>query len=264
MAVNDVRVWDGGQWVSIRGPKGDTGAPGAAATITVGTVTTGAPGSSVQVTDTNPSTSAATFNFTIPRGDAGQAATVQVGTVVTGAAGSQAQITNAGTANAAVLNFTIPKGDKGDPGSGVTIKGTLAGTATALPAGPATGDMYILGDPVPTAAPNPATGSKAVGDGIVWNGTAWTNVGPIRGPQGIQGNPGSAATIAVGNVTGLAAGATPTVQNTGTAQAAVFAFGIPQGEKGEPGTPGKNAEVYTNVETSPPSGQATGAIWLVN
>lgn len=263
MPVSDVRVFDGTNWVSIKGPKGDTGSAGAAATIAIGTVSTGAPGTSVQITDSNPSASAATFNFTIPRGDAGQAATVQVGTVTTGAAGSNAQITNAGTANAAVLNFTIPKGDKGDPGSGVTIKGTLSGAGTALPAG-AAGDMYILGNPVPTAAPASASGPAQEGDGVVWNGSAWSNVGPIRGPQGTQGNPGAAATITVGTVTGLAAGSTPTVANTGTAQAAVFAFGIPQGEKGDPGTPGTNAQVYTNLEASPPTGMNTGAIWLVN
>lgn len=263
MAVSDVRIFDGTNWVSIKGPKGDTGSAGAAATIAIGTVSTGAPGTSVQITDSNPSPSAATFNFTIPRGDAGQAATVQVGTVTTGAAGSNAQVTNAGTANAATLNFVIPKGDKGDPGSGVTIKGTLTGTATALPAGPANGDMYILGNPVPTAAPASASGPAQEGDGIVWQGSSWANVGPIRGPQGIQGNPGAAATITVGTVTGLAAGSTPTVANTGTAQAAVFAFGIPAGATGAKGDPGQNAQVYTNIETSPPTGMNTGAIWLV-
>lgn len=55
------------------GPKGDTGntgPAGAAATIAIGAVTTGSPGSSVSVTNSGTS-SAAVFNFTIPRGDKG-------------------------------------------------------------------------------------------------------------------------------------------------------------------------------------------------
>ena len=60
-------------------PKGDTGAAGsngadgsdgAAATIAIGTVTTGNAGSSAVVTNSG-SSSAATFNFTIPKGDTG-------------------------------------------------------------------------------------------------------------------------------------------------------------------------------------------------
>lgn len=57
-------------------PRGNTGLPGtngtngAAATIAVGTVTTGAPGSSAIITNAGTS-SAAVFNFTIPRGDTG-------------------------------------------------------------------------------------------------------------------------------------------------------------------------------------------------
>lgn len=63
-----------GYWVEINpgvlGPKGDDGADGAAATITVGTVTTGAAGSSVTVTNSGTS-SAAVFDFSIPVGATG-------------------------------------------------------------------------------------------------------------------------------------------------------------------------------------------------
>jgi len=52
------------------GLSGPPGAAGSAATISVGTVTTGAAGSSASVTNAG-SSSAATFNFTIPRGDTG-------------------------------------------------------------------------------------------------------------------------------------------------------------------------------------------------
>jgi len=52
------------------GPQGPTGPQGPAGTITVGTVTTGAAGSSVAITNSGTST-AATLNFTIPKGDKG-------------------------------------------------------------------------------------------------------------------------------------------------------------------------------------------------
>ena len=131
-----------------QGPKGDTGAtgpqgpkgdPGAAATITVGTTTTGAAGTDASVTNVG-TTSAAKFNFTIPKGDTGAtgpqgekgdtgatgpqgpkgdpgaAATITIGTTTTGAAGTDASVTNVGTTSAAKFNFTIPKGDTGATG----------------------------------------------------------------------------------------------------------------------------------------------------
>jgi len=55
---------------SLIGPKGDTGSTGAAATIAAGTTTTGAAGTNASVTNAGTS-SAAVFNFTIPKGDKG-------------------------------------------------------------------------------------------------------------------------------------------------------------------------------------------------
>nr|DAM34874.1 MAG TPA: hypothetical protein [Caudoviricetes sp.] len=48
-----------------------------------------------------------------------------------------------------------------------------------------------------------------------------------RGEKGDTGETGSAATVAVGTVTGLGAGATPTVTNSGDEHNAVLDFGIP-------------------------------------
>lgn len=78
-----------------------------------------------------------------------------------------------------------PEGPAGKDGSGVTIKGT----ATTYPptASPATGDMWIVGDPVPAGSP---PGTEA-GDGLVWTGTSWENVGGIRGPKGDKGADGA-------------------------------------------------------------------------
>jgi hypothetical protein len=129
-----------------KGDKGDTGAAGAAATITLGTVSTGTAGSSVSITNSGTS-SAAVFNFSIPRGDkgdqgnigntgpagaAGAAATISVGSTTTGAAGSSASVSNSGTSSAAVFNFTIPRGDKGDTGNtGATGATGAAGAGVA-------------------------------------------------------------------------------------------------------------------------------------
>jgi hypothetical protein len=253
MALTDVRVWDGTQFVSIKGPKGETGSTGTAASVTVGTTTEGP----AAVTNSGTST-AAVLNFSVPKGADGQAATITVGATTTGAAGTQASVTNVGTQSAAVLNFTVPagpKGDKGADGTGVSIKGT----ATAWPpsATPTAGDMYILGDPVPVGAP---AGSQP-GDGVVYDGTGWSNVGSIQGPKGEKGDDGLSATAAVGTTTTLAAGAQATVTNVGTSAAAVFNFGIPQGAKGDKGDNGENFEVYS--QDTQPTAKNVGALWLV-
>lgn len=123
------------------GTPGSDGQDGAAATITVGTVTTGKPGSQAKVVNAGTS-NAAVLNFTIPRGATGatgnpgadgKAATIQIGSVTTGAAGSNVSVTNSGNSSNAILNFTIPKGDKGDKGD----------TGNTGPQGPA-GDSSLF------------------------------------------------------------------------------------------------------------------------
>jgi hypothetical protein len=124
------------------GPPGNQGAPGAAATIAVGSTVTLTPGSSATVNNSG-SSSAATFNFGIPagvqgnagatgatgpQGATGTAATIAVGSTTTGAPGTNASVTNTGTSSTAIFAFTIPRGDvgaQGPPG----------------PAGAGTGDM---------------------------------------------------------------------------------------------------------------------------
>jgi len=68
------------------GTPGTPGTPGTAATINVGTTTTGSAGSSASVTNSG-STSAAVFNFTIPRGDTGQAGSPGQGVATGGTVG---------------------------------------------------------------------------------------------------------------------------------------------------------------------------------
>jgi hypothetical protein len=119
-------------------PLVEQGPPGTAATVNAGTTTTGAAGTSASVTNVG-TTSAAVFNFVIPRGDTGatgstgSAATVAAGTTTTGAAGSSATVVNSGTSSAAVFDFTIPRGDTGATGAtGAT------GTAATIAAGTTT------------------------------------------------------------------------------------------------------------------------------
>ena len=104
------------------GPQGPQGVPGEAATVTVGTTSTLPAGSDATVQNVG-STSAAIFNFGIPKGDKGDtgetgaAATISVGTTTTLEPGEDATVTNSGTSSAAVFDFGIPKGAKGDTGS---------------------------------------------------------------------------------------------------------------------------------------------------
>ena len=146
------------------GTAGTNGTNGTAATVAVGTVTTGSAGSSAAVTNSG-TTSAATLNFTIPRGDAGTngtngtngtAATIAVGTVTTGAAGTSASVTNAGTTSAAVFNFTIPRGDTGAGGGGsgtVTSVGLILPSLFSVAGSPVTGSGNITAT-LATQSPN--------------------------------------------------------------------------------------------------------------
>jgi hypothetical protein len=68
---------------------------------------------------------------------------------------------------------------------------------------------------------------------------SWT-VMAQAGSTGPTGPAGAAATVSIGTVTTLAAGAQATVTNTGTTEAAVLNFGIPQGVQGATGSGGSS------------------------
>jgi len=86
-----------------------------------------------------------------------------------------------------------------------------------------------------------------------YNGSEWVVVAGSRpgptGATGATGPQGLAATIAAGAVTTLTAGSNATVSNTGTANAAVFSFGIPRGATGATGAAGvagtRGSKTYT-------------------
>lgn len=71
-------------------------------------------------------------------------------------------------------------------------------------------------------------------------GSGGSGAGPKGdpGPKGTDGKDGTAATIKIGAVTTTAPGTNAKITNSGTANAAVFNFSIPKGEKGEKGNMG--------------------------
>ncbi|MCU1251545.1 MAG: Collagen triple helix repeat-containing protein [Edaphobacter sp.] len=249
------------QILALAGAAGATGTAGASSTIVVGTVTPLAAGATPTVSNSG-SSSAATFNFGIPAGatgatgtqgttgttgSPGTAATVSVGSVSTGAAGSAAAVSNAGTTSAAVLNFTIPQGLAGATGSTGTT-GT-AGAAATIAVGTVT---PLSAGATPTVSNSGSSSAATLNFGIPAGATGAT------GSTGTTGTAGAAATVAVGTVTPLAAGATPTVTNSGTPSAAVLAFGIPAGAMGSTGSAGSAATISVGtVTTGAPASSAT-------
>ena len=166
------------------------GLPGTAATIAAGTTTTTAAGSSATVSNSGTS-SAAVFNFGIPRGDTGAtgatgstgaAATVAAGTTTTGAAGSSASVTNSGTTSAAVFDFTIPRGNTG--ATGATGSTGATGAAATIAAGTTT----TLSPGTSATVTNVGTSSAATFDfGIPQGAIGATGATGATGAQGVAG-----------------------------------------------------------------------------
>ena len=214
-AVFDFTVPKGDQ--GIQGIQGIQGETGTAATVAAGTTTTGTPGTNASVTNTG-SSSAASFDFTIPRGDTGAtgpAGTVAIGTTTTGAAGSSASVTNTGTSTAANLEFTVPKGDQGIQG----IQGVQGIQGDIGPAGT-------------VAIGTTTTGAAGSSASVTNTGTSTAANLEFTIPRGAQGVQGPAATVAVGTTTTGAAGTNGSVTNSGSSSAAVFDFTVPRGADG--------------------------------
>jgi len=198
--------------VGATGATGSTGATGAAATIAVGTTTTGAAGSSATVTNSGTS-SAATFNFTIPRGDtgatgatgsAGPANTLTVSGTTTGAAGSSASVTVSGTSPNQSLAFTIPRGDTG--ATGATGSTGAAGAAATIAVGTTT--TGAAGSSATVT--NSGTSSAAVFDFTIPAGA--TGATGATGNTGATGSQGPSGVVAV----------TSPITNSGTSTSATI------------------------------------------
>ena len=91
------------------------------------------------------------------------------------------------------------QGVAGADGTSITILGEVA-DCTGLPnAGANTnGDLYILDADDAGCSYGPGL----AGDGYVWDGTTWLNIGPLRGPQGVQGAAGTNGTAGTAGTNG--------------------------------------------------------------
>lgn len=121
-----------------------------------------------------------------------------------------------------------PQGEVGPPGpQGNSL--TLEGVVTAWPpsATPDIGDLYLLVSPIPVGAI-----SGQPGDGILWTGTNWINVGPIRGPQGERGLTGSSG------ATGTTGPVGPQGPKGDAGPQGIQGIQGPQGQPGVPGASG--------------------------
>ena len=109
----------------------------------------------------------------------------------------------------------------------------FAGVAAAWPpsATPTAGHIYTLPDPVPAGTP----AGFLAGYGAQWDGIAWTNIGPVRGPAGPAGPQGVAGSAGSPGV----AGAQGPQGNVGPAGPAGAAGSVgPAGSQGPQGIQG--------------------------
>lgn len=112
-------------------------------------------------------------------------------------------------------------GTNGANGSAATVS---VGTVTTLAPGAS------------ATVTNAGSSNSAVFNFGIPAGAAGSN-----GSNGATGSPGAAATVAVGSVSALPAGSTPTVTNVGSSSAAVLNFGLTVGNAGADGAAGVNA-----------------------
>lgn len=142
---------------------------------------------------------------------------IKIGTVKTGNPGTTASaLARKDSDNNVSLDLVIPQGPKGESGITPNIQ---AGTVTTVD------------------SDKPAE--------IVITGTKDAPILNFSIPRGLTGKgaDGDAGSIDDVQAQLLPAGALPTVLNTGTAQHAILTFGIPKGDKGDPGEKGDPGDI---------------------
>ena len=109
-------------------------------------------------------------------------------TGVDGATGPDGATGLTGATGEGATGATGAEGATGIPGTGITLKGTVP-TVNDLPTtNNNVGDLYIVG---------------ATGDGYAWDGSVWSNVGPIAGPIGPSGATGATGIEGPQGATGI-------------------------------------------------------------
>lgn len=280
MATDDIFIWDGTDFVSIQGKPGQSPEVEPNCDVSPAADCTSNPDATVAVTykDANgdptlvPAEAVSTnlkFGFTLVPGCDGTTVTEDTGNHTASKLLPNQQptvtITDAAPGDADELKLRFAFGlPQGEPGTGITIKGSV-GTEADLPdcstySGDE-GDMYIV-------ALNNAGDS---GHGFVYNGKdtdCWDDVGQIKGQDGKEpvfnaptvsnvpcagGNPGTATATIVKN----------DIDSNETSNVYDVSFGIPEGCSG---SDGKNAQVIkqTTEPTVDSEGDPVrlGCIWI--
>ena len=165
------------------GPDGPQGPTGAAATATAGTTTTGLPGSSASVVNAG-STSAAVFNFTIPRGDQGPSGPIGPAGpgVVPGGTAGQVLIKQSS------VDYATAWGEVTGGLSYLGFWNALTNTPTLASSAGTNGNYYVV-SVAGTTNLNGITDWQ-VGDWAIYNGTAWQKIDQSNSVTSVNGYTG--------------------------------------------------------------------------
>jgi len=254
-----------------KGDKGNTGEAGMAATVDAGTTTTLDAGQNASVVNSG-STSAAIFDFYIPKGEKGDRGErgIQGPQGIAGENGEDAYVYIAYASDDSGTGFTTTFNPSLDY---IAIKSTT----TPIPSPTASdftglwkkykGEKGDTGDDGESAYVYIAYASDTNGTGFTTTFSPtlnyiaikstnteivspqasdftglWFNYKGEKGDQGPQGEKGDAATVNVGTTTTGLPGTSASVVNSGSTSAAILDFTIPRGDKGEQGPQGPQGE----------------------
>ena len=202
------------------GPQGPQGPQGTAATVTAGTTTTGAAGTNAIVTNSGTS-SAAVFDFTIPRGDTGATGATGAGVATGGTTGQvlvKASNVNYDTTWASITGTLVYQGSWNASTNTPTLTSSV-GT---------NGYYYVVG----TSGSTNLNGITdwVVGDWAIFNGSVWQKIDNTDLVSSVNGQTGvvvlDAADVgALSNITSTDGSVTITSPNSTTRDLSVAVAG---------------------------------------